>query len=198
MPKWASAKFVLHRLCSRSVHDKTVYYLNWISPEEKLGMRYDRLCCAGICATLLWGGQAVGADWLITESGCRVSNADPQVNETVSWSGSCTGGLANGTGTAVWEFDLDGNRVSRRYVGAMRNGNVHGEGVMEFANGDRYEGAWQNNFTHGRGTYYWSDGDRAEGAWENDRLIEGRCFDTAGDRSFLCRQNSAGEWTFAQ
>ena len=45
-----------------------------------------------------------------------------------------------------------------------------GEGIMEYANGDRYEGGWRNGQIYGYGTYYEKNGKRTSGYWINGVL----------------------------
>lgn len=44
------------------------------------------------------------------------------------------------------------------------NGERHGFGTMDYANGDVYEGEWVNGKRHGKGVlFYQKDGNRYEG-----------------------------------
>ena len=74
----------------------------------------------------LCGGRAEGAQcWieLANQHGCYLWDEyyDPGV-DTPSWTGGCSDGLANGTGTVTWRFD----RRSVRLTGPVRNGKHHG------------------------------------------------------------------------
>lgn len=64
--------------------------------------------------------------------------------------------------TATGKLSLD------RSTGAMT-----GEGVIEWANGDRYEGAMVGGKKHGKGIFTWSNGQRYDGEWTDD-LINGK------------------------
>ena len=54
------------------------------------------------------------------------------------------------------------------YVGEIKKGKAHGDGVALLSTGSRYFGQWKNNLKHGTGEFYWSDGAWYEGDYEND------------------------------
>ena len=60
-----------------------------------------------------------------------------------------------------------GNEVY--YVGEVRNGQAHGQGVALLSSGSRYSGEWRNNRRHGYGTFHWPDGAYYEGNYDNDQ-----------------------------
>ena len=45
---------------------------------------------------------ALSYHWIYDENGCKHYNAEPRENETLTWSGSCKNGYADGRGTLVW------------------------------------------------------------------------------------------------
>ena len=50
--------------------------------------------------------QAAQEGWIAdSKTGCKVWDPMPQQNETVSWSGSCKNGLAQGRGVLQWYAD---------------------------------------------------------------------------------------------
>ena len=58
------------------------------------------------------------------------------------------------------------------YVGELRDGKPHGQGVMTWPDGSRYEGELRDGRWHGQGVYTWPDGVRQEG-WFRDGLQQG-------------------------
>lgn len=168
-----------------------------------------------VLALLAWilASQVAWAEesrWQALENNpdCVVWNANPQEEETVTWSGACANGKAQGHGTALWRSVEDGEWKEIRYEGDYKDGNMygrgslvrangdryegdfvddyfHGRGVLVWANGDRYEGDWRNNKTHGRGTLYFANGDKCEGDWREDRLV-GRGKGWAEGRQMKC------------
>jgi hypothetical protein len=57
---------------------------------------------------------------------------------------------------------LNAPPLLNRYDGAFQNGEQQGDGVMEYANGDRYIGAWDRGLKHGKGVLIFKNGDRYE------------------------------------
>ena len=85
---------------------------------------------------------------------CSVWNAYPQPSETMTWSGACVNGKAQGRGAQLWRHLEDGDWRESKYTGGMKDGKGHGRGVLVLANGnrsDRYEGDWKDGKRHGRG-----------------------------------------------
>jgi len=130
------------------------------------------------------------ADWIVdSRTGCRMWNPQPNANETITWSGACPGGFANGHGVEQWYVDgkpyertegemRDGRWNGRAvqtmadgstYDGEWRDGQKTGQGTQLAANGARYDGEWQNSQRHGRGTQTFPSGLRYEGEWQHNR-----------------------------
>lgn len=40
--------------------------------------------------------------WIADKRGCKVVNIAPQEGESITWSGECKNGIANGEGTLTW------------------------------------------------------------------------------------------------
>jgi hypothetical protein len=95
------------------------------------------------------GPPALAGDWIAdAKTGCRVFNPNPTARGSVSWSGSCKGGLAEATGVVHWfreglPFERDegpvagrapgrcpANLADRRYEGEVRDGMPHGHGRL--------------------------------------------------------------------
>lgn len=60
------------------------------------------------------------------------------------------------------------SKIIDKYVGDLRDGEPHGKGVYNYANGDKYIGEFENGLKHGRGEYYFENGDQYEGYFEFD------------------------------
>src|SRR5437762_8118023 len=61
------------------------------------------LALAALAPTM---GQGAEPGWTADpQTGCRVWNGAPQPNETISWSGRCRNGLAQGPGVVQWLED---------------------------------------------------------------------------------------------
>jgi hypothetical protein len=77
-----------------------------------------------------------------SHTGCKVWNALPQPDESVTWSGPCKGGLANGQGTLQW---FEHGRPDVRYDGEYQDGKRNGHGVVTDTHGNRVEGDFRND-----------------------------------------------------
>lgn len=119
---------------------------------------------------------------------CRFDNPLPQARETVTHTGSCTNAVAEGPGTTVWQFLLNGQWQEETFEGNMAGGKRNGHGVSQWHDGERYEGNWLDNKRHGAGVSEWPDGNRYFGEWR-DNLQHGH--------GILIWQNNdryIGEW----
>jgi hypothetical protein len=130
-----------------------------------------RTTCGFVVAGAALAGPAQAGSWIVdAKSGCQVWNPNPQLEETVSWSGSCVNGRAEGRGIAQWskhgipsETDQgewhDGRQVntgtqswsSGRYEGEISDGEPNGSGVLTLQK-LRYEGNFRNGKPNGVGT----------------------------------------------
>jgi hypothetical protein len=153
------------------------------------GQRVLRFVVAGaLSACLLAAIPADAGEWLAdTASGCQVWDPNPQLDESVTWSGGCTNGHADGLGTVKWlkhnaaiETDdgewRDGRQVGKgvqnwpvgRYEGELADGLPNGRGVLTFDK-YRYEGEFRDGKPDGIGTL--SAGDQSvQGTWKGGCL----------------------------
>ena len=61
---------------------------------------------------------------------------------------------------------------SSTYVGDVKNGKAHGQGVFTFSDGTKYEGTFKKNRFHGEGTYLDKDGESYTGKWRYNKLTK--------------------------
>ena len=86
-------------------------------------------------------GQPEGTScWMeITgQPGCYVWNPNPHPDETVTWSGECAAGLAQGDGTRKWVWD--GGKKTSEGKGLLRDGNNHGQWTWRNVEGKEEKG----------------------------------------------------------
>ena len=95
---------------------------------------------------------------LENNSSCSVWNANPNPSETVTWSGACANGKAQGRGTQVWRYLDDEEWKEQIYTGEMKDGKEHGRGIFVYASGNRYEGDFKDGNFDGRGVYVTASG----------------------------------------
>ncbi len=128
-------------------------------------------------ALLGWGlataaAQAQGR-WQEYEnkSNCAVWNPRPEPDETVTWSGDCERGQAQGYGVETWRSVEDGKSRQSRYTGTMRDGIKEGRGTFVHPDGNRYEGEYRAGRRHGRGAAIFANGDKCAGEWREGVLL---------------------------
>jgi TonB family protein len=132
---------------------------------------------------LISGGTAQNAaapDWIADiQTGCRVWNANPQPDESVTWSGPCANQLAQGRGTLQW---FRSGLPTSRYEGEFRDGKRNGTGIVTYGNGMRFEGEYRDNRLNGSGTYTDSNGNRYAGEFRDGKpaLTPKACADSGG------------------
>jgi hypothetical protein len=81
------------------------------------------------------------------KSGCQIWNPNPQLEESVSWSGSCVQGRAEGKGVVQW---LKGSVTYETDEGEWRSGRQAGNGTQSWTSG-RYEGELAEGEPNGHG-----------------------------------------------
>ena len=157
-------------------------------------MRFSRRLVVALPLILLaWpaAAQALQPGWIAdSRTGCRVWNNNPRPQETITWSGNCVGGFAQGSGVLQWfvggepsgryegeyrDGAENGLGVATwadgtRYQGEWRQGRHQGTGVKTLANGERYEGEFRDGKENGRGTYSWPSGDRYKGDFRDGKF----------------------------
>jgi hypothetical protein len=86
--------------------------------------------------------------WLADAKGCKLWDASPEPKETVTWSGSCLKGKADGDGTAEWF--VKGQR-HERMTGRLTEGKPDGVVTLyDYATGYSYEGRLENGKPTGK------------------------------------------------
>ena len=97
-------------------------------------------------------------------SGCGVVNPNPKPDESITWSGGCKDGLAEGSGLLQWRR---GETPGSSYSGRLSAGKPAGEGIETFANGARYEGGFVDGRHDGHGVFTWPGGMRYDGEFQH-------------------------------
>jgi|GEM_PF-931668 len=105
--------------------------------------------------------------WVEAAENCEVRNRyggrdwKRAKTTTVTWTGPCVDGRAQGLGILEWFRD---GRLTVRYSGQMEGGRITGRGEM-VKDGVRYEGTWKNDeLREGIATY--PGGRRYSGKWD--------------------------------
>jgi len=173
-------------------------------------LRKRALTLALIAATLFGAGTALirsadAGQWTAdAKSGCQVWNPNPQLDESVSWSGTCTLGRAEGHGSVRWlraqtliETDdgewRDGKQAgvgsqiwpTGRYDGLISDGEPNGHGILVLKN-LRYEGEFRDGKPNGAGTLT-AGSDSVHGVWKDGCLQNGSRRAAIGVPLSVCR-----------
>jgi len=148
---------------------------------------------------------AYAGDWAVdAKSGCQVWNPNPQLDETVTWSGSCTNGRADGFGSVQWlrgsvrietnEGEWrDGRQSGKgaqiwpigRFDGDIADGLPNGEGVLTLQK-LRYQGDFRDGKPNGIGTLTVGN-ETVQGTWKDGCLQGGRRKASIGVPLSACR-----------
>ena len=132
-------------------------------------MNLIRILPVAISAFLLLsvpGAWSEEEGYISDSNGCKIANPSPRPNETVTWSGACKDGFAEGTGVMQW---LEDQQPGPRYEGALVHGALSGEGKLTLPDGTTYEGGWLDGRQSGQGILKASDGGSYKGGWKNGR-----------------------------
>ena len=147
---------------------------------------------------------ALAGAWVVdAKSDCQVWNPNPQLEETVTWSGSCANGRAEGVGTVQWlkggvpsETDEgewhEGRQINigkqswatGRYKGELSDGEPNGHGILTVQK-LRYEGDFRDGKPNGVGTLT-VGGESVQGGWK-DGCLQGARKATIGLPLSACR-----------
>jgi hypothetical protein len=130
-------------------------------------------------------------DFIRDTKGCAVLNPNSHPKGTITWSGVCKNGFAEGRGTIQW---VENNVPGAHYDGELRHGKPNGYGLfrdenghsyvgfyiagkpdgygtLHFTNGDIYSGYFKNGQRSGHGSMILANGTRQEGIWRADKIV---------------------------
>jgi hypothetical protein len=119
---------------------------------------------------LLSASSAARAAEFVGEPACKFGWPNFGAEEAVSWNGPCKDGYAAGTG--VLERKRKGALIDStfaRYEVTMAQGQIIGEGTINYQNGDKYTGNIRDGRREGNGYTAYANGNQFEGDYKNDR-----------------------------
>ena len=111
-------------------------------------------------------GQPVGSEcWMevANQPACHLWNGGLAAGATVTWSGACSDGYAQGAGRVHWRYD-DGEQT---WDGAYVDGRRQGNWVIQESDGDLAEGLYVNGQRQGIWTWWFTNGDVLESPFVN-------------------------------
>jgi hypothetical protein len=100
--------------------------------------------------------------WIADSKGCKIANPFPQPGESVTWSGGCKNGLADGEGMMEWFIN---GKPLDKFEGMLKDGWAEGKGTL-IREGGRYAGDWKHSLQDGNGRFDAPDGSWYEGEWK--------------------------------
>ncbi len=126
--------------------------------------------------------------WL-KDGDCALFSAGAGPGDSVSWTGQCLDGFAEGLGTATFTHDgqsqsftayfvhgmiPDGHIITRwgqgwSYDGEAMDGRFNGWGTLTTNTADRFEGYWTDGQMNGFGVLHRANGEIYTGDWKDDR-----------------------------
>ena len=116
----------------------------------RIKQRFLRGVGAGALSACLFAAAsaAYAGEWVAdVKSGCQVWDPNPQLDETVTWSGACSNGHAEGFGTVQW---FKGGVRIETNEGQWRDGRQSGKGAQSWPTG-RFEGEIADGLPNGEG-----------------------------------------------
>ena len=116
-------------------------------------------------------------DWIADANGCRVWNPVPEANESITWSGECPKGFAQGQGVLQW---FQNGKPGMKTEGTFVDGHQQGPGKSFYTNGNIYAGEFKDDRLSGHGKYTYKDGTYYSGQYIDGRA-EGRGVETYAD-----------------
>lgn len=125
---------------------------------------------------------------LKNQPGCKAFAKVPKQRETVTWTGPCVNGIAEGTGRLHFHYFENGEWRDSIYEGPLVKGKMQGFGTKTYYDGARYQGQWKDDLVSGKGTLYFANGDRHEGQWRR-HLANGQ-----GTRYYRNGDRFTGMW----
>jgi hypothetical protein len=123
---------------------------------------------------------ACAGEWTHTQKpNCDVWNESPQPKETVTWTGSCRDGRAQGQGIETWYSD---GKMTSIHTGLLTDGKG-GEGytTIKDVNGSSYDGNLKASAPDGPGTLKDPEGNVLRGQWKSGNLVDGDFISAKGE-----------------
>ena len=132
-------------------------------PQAPAAKSADNWSDAKHCRTTTTGEEYCYVE-LENQPGCWAWYPWTGERATTTWSGNCTGGLAEGAGLLVWT--LSGTVADAE--GEMRNGKLNGRWTVRFHSGTVQEGRYVDGLKNGHWSQREADGDEYEGSFVNN------------------------------
>ncbi|MFL6660366.1 MAG: hypothetical protein ACJ8GW_19925 [Massilia sp.] len=138
-----------------------------------------------LCLFLTATAHAANSDASNATQECKIINPHPVAGETVTWSGACKDGYAEGEGTLEW---LAKGVARTHFEGTLVRGRYQGQAYLRVADRYQFDGSFVDGERHGKGTELQIDLTRYEGNWKHGQ------FDGEGSATFANGGSYVGQW----
>jgi len=105
------------------------------------------------------------------QNNCKVWVPEADQGESVTWTGKCIDGYAEGGGAIVWL--VNGKPTGDRGELALRAGKANGKGTILFADGSSYSGGFVDGVRSGVGVTATPGKPLCHSDWRNDEPVSG-------------------------
>ena len=105
------------------------------------------------------------------QNNCKVWVPEADQGESVTWTGKCIDGYAEGGGAIVWL--VNGKPTGDRGELALRAGKANGKGTLVFADGSSYSGGFVDGVRSGVGVTATPGKPLCHSDWRNDEPVSG-------------------------
>lgn len=119
---------------------------------------------------------------------CKAFAKVPKQKETVTWTGPCVNGIAEGQGTLTFDYFENGEWRKSVFNGTLVAGKMQGRGTKTYYDGSSYSGEWHDDLANGQGTLTFSNGDTHTGHWKR-HMADGQ-----GTRTYANGNVYEGQW----
>ena len=124
--------------------------------------RMSLVCCLCVAATFAYADEEnadIQGEWLADKkNGCQVWIPDSLLsNVSISWSGACKDGKADGKGTLK---TYENEELSITSIGIMENGELNGKVTVIYSSGHKYVGDIKHSSMNGNGELTWPEGSK--------------------------------------
>jgi hypothetical protein len=112
-------------------------------PMKQIGLIATAVILSVAVKAVAQTDDPIPPNWITaTNQPCKIWNPEPQPNESVTWSGSCTDGFASGKGVLRW---TENGKPDLEFDGEYANGRRNGPGVIITPDGHRVPGVWADD-----------------------------------------------------
>ena len=105
------------------------------------------------------------------QNNCKVWVPEADQGESVTWTGKCIDGYAEGSGAIIWL--VNGKPTGDRGELALRAGKANGKGTLSFADGSSYSGGFVDGVRSGVGVTATPGKPLCHSDWRNDEPVSG-------------------------